>query len=122
MNKKGFTLTEVLVALAILGMIIISLVQGATVVIRHNASFEHRKIALELAQGVINRISVLPYDSITTESATEKIGPINYQESWNITNITGLGDIKEIEVTVSWSEGTNPNSHSVTLTTFKRST
>lgn len=122
MNKKGFTLMEVLVALAILGIILVSLIHGTSVVIRHNAYFEHKKIAVELAQGVINRISALPYDSIATGNANEKIGSINYQESWSITNMTGLGDIKRIEVIVSWSEGTNPNSHSVTLTTFKRST
>ncbi len=119
MNKKGFTLIEVLIALAILGIISISLIQGTAVVIKHNAYLEHRKIAIELAQGVINRISTLPYDSIATGNANKKIGSINYQESWNITD---LGDIKRIEVTVSWSEGTNRNSHSVTLTTFKRST
>jgi len=62
MNKKGFTLIEVLVALAILGIILVSLIHGTSVVIRHNAYLEHRKIAMELAQRLINNLVSLPYD------------------------------------------------------------
>ena len=63
MNKEGFTLVEVMVSLGILAIILVALAQAAVMTIRSNAHFEHRKIALELAQGTINSLTSLPYNS-----------------------------------------------------------
>ncbi len=63
MNKKGFTLIEVIISLAILAFVLVALGQVAIVIIRDNAYFEHRKVALELAQGTISSLTGLPYDS-----------------------------------------------------------
>lgn len=63
MNKKGFTLIELMIALGILAIILVALAQAAMMTIRHNASFDHRKLALELAQGTINSLASLPYNS-----------------------------------------------------------
>ncbi len=63
MSKEGFTLIEVMVSLAILAIILVVLAHTAVVTIRNNAYFEHRKIALELAQNTINSLISLPYTS-----------------------------------------------------------
>jgi len=59
--KKGFTIIEMMVALAILTIILIALTHATVAIIRHNAYLEHKKNAIQIAQGTINYLSSLPY-------------------------------------------------------------
>ena len=63
MDKKGLTLIEVMVSLALLGIILMALTHAAVTIIKSNAQLEHRKTALTLAQGTITILSSLPYTS-----------------------------------------------------------
>jgi prepilin-type N-terminal cleavage/methylation domain-containing protein len=60
--KKGFTLVELMVSLAMLGFILIALTHATVVTMKHNGYIEHKKIALELGQGAIDYLTSLPYN------------------------------------------------------------
>ncbi len=62
--KKGFTLIELMVSLAMLGFILIALTHATIVVMKHNSYIEHKKIALELGQGAINYLASLPFNHV----------------------------------------------------------
>lgn len=115
--KKGFTLIEVMIAIVILGIILLALVQGVIIGIRHNAYLAHKKIAVELAQNKINELTSLSGKAITPGSENRTIQPVIYTITWTA-NATSSPSGKKIQVTVSWQEmGKN---HTVTLTTWKR--
>ncbi len=63
MDKKGFTLIEIMISIALLAIILVALTHAAVVIIGNNARFEHRKTALTLAQETINSLSSLSYNS-----------------------------------------------------------
>ena len=62
--KKGFTLIELMLSLAMLGFILLALTHATIVVMKHNSYIEHKKIALELGQGAIDYLASLPYDHV----------------------------------------------------------
>ena len=62
--KKGFTLIELMLSLAMLGFILIALTHATIVVMKHNSYIEHKKTALELGQGAIDYLASLPFDHV----------------------------------------------------------
>ena len=62
--KKGFTLIELMLSLAMLGFILMALTHATVVVMKHNSYIEHKKIALELGQGAINYLASLPFNHV----------------------------------------------------------
>lgn len=116
--KNGFTLIELMVALALLGIILIALTNATVVAIRHNAYIEHRKVALELAQSKLNELTSLPSEQLNSGEENKTISPITYGISWAVTT-TSSPSGKDIKITASWQEmGKN---HSIILNTWKGS-
>jgi len=117
---KGFTLTEVLVAMIVIAIAFIGISQMQLSSISSNIFANNLSIATTLVQDKMEEIKATNYDNITTTNfPNEDYGEINNGDpqfsmfSREIT-IEDLGDRKLVIVTVSWKEGFRTKSVSLT--------
>ncbi len=75
MNRKGFSLIEVLIALVILSFVIMALTGATVFIIRNNSVFEHQKVALELAKSLLSKLKSLPYNGILLSDTAQNSQP-----------------------------------------------
>jgi prepilin-type N-terminal cleavage/methylation domain-containing protein len=99
MNSNGFTLVEVMIAMAIfvIGFLAVGSMQIAA--IKGNGGAREATEAATLATKQLESLITLPYDSITAG------GPVTqgaYNISWDVANDTPLPNVKTITVTVNW--------------------
>ena len=121
---KGFTLTEVIVAIFILGIGIVGILSMVSVALNREMMAKMGTEAIYLAQGEIENLIASSYDSSllavgTTATTTdgysvEKI--ISYVDPNNnlSTSTVDLG-IKKIKVIVSWGSGSDKKTEISTL-------
>ncbi len=116
--RKGFSLIEVLIAILILSIVMVGVLQGSIIVIRHNMYLKSKEIATEIAQTKINDIISQNTDSLQNGSFSENVtnSAIQYTVSWNISSTASPAG-KDISVTVSWQ--CLGKSYSITLNTWK---
>ena len=111
--KNGFTLVEVIVAAALLGIAIVPILKALTQANLNSVIIERRTQSLCLAQGKLNQIkarSIYNFDNIFNES--EPLGNSYLCK----TTITGSGDLKTVKVSVGRLDGSGM-SDEVTLQT-----
>jgi prepilin-type N-terminal cleavage/methylation domain-containing protein len=128
-NKHGYTLIEVVLALAILAIVSVALMQSSLLVIQKNSQNEMRDEAVRLGEQMMNAIRSSPagfdvpaatpshldlfVESYTLPAISRIIrgGTVQYSVrkmvSWLDTST------KQITVTVNWSFKNQPYSHSV---------
>jgi prepilin-type N-terminal cleavage/methylation domain-containing protein len=123
-EQSGYTLIEVLIALAIfsIGFMAVSVMQIRS--INHNASARMQTEATTLAAHWMERLILLPWDdenlSETGNPHSVQVPP--YTVVWNITKadagdpVYGGLPLKNIELTV---DGDNPNARPVTVRFIK---
>jgi general secretion pathway protein I len=107
--KKGFTLVEALVALAVFAIGLTALVPMVVSQIRGNEDAAVRTEALAFAQERIEELRVLPYQNLAAEvpgNDTIGVGGI-YTREWAFIDappaLAGDGnDLSRIRVTVKW--------------------
>ena len=111
MGVQGFTLIEVLIAIAVfsIGILAVSAMQMTSV--KGNASARRVTEATALAENPIERLLELPYDhndlnpdpALNPHQATS--GP--YEIDWTVTDTDldgdGTNDSKTVSVTVNWT-------------------
>jgi prepilin-type N-terminal cleavage/methylation domain-containing protein len=109
MGMQGFTLIEILIAIAIfsIGILAVSAMQMTSV--KGNASARRITEATALAENRIERLLELSYDhndlnpALNPHQATS--GP--YEINWTVTesdlDADGLNDSKTVSVTVNWT-------------------
>jgi type IV pilus assembly protein PilV len=105
MNKKGFSLIEVLVALVILSIAILA-TAGLMVTTTKNNSFGNNMTeAATLAQDKMEELLVTPWGDISTNN-DEVPGSTGFRftRNWNVAD---AGLLKTITVTVHWDDGTS---------------
>lgn len=117
-NKKGFTLIEVLIAICILAIGLLSLATLAGTVIRGNSFSNKMTTATTLAQDKMEEIKGLGYDNAGTAAGTENYGSIAgyvaYKRFTTVATDSPATGMKTVTVTVSW----DADAHSVALTTI----
>ncbi|MDO9350611.1 MAG: prepilin-type N-terminal cleavage/methylation domain-containing protein [Deltaproteobacteria bacterium] len=110
LNSKGFTLIEVLVALVILAVSLLALAGLMTTSTRNTASGGRLTEAATFAQDKLEELRAMSWESIplnqTTDSPISRPG-IQYDRSW-IASLNALNpDIKEIQITIRWTDATS---------------
>ena len=106
----GYSLIEVLVAMAIFAIASLSLSAGAVAVIRAGHVSERLTQATILAQDKLEEFRA-EFEPLRDGSDTRQAG---FVRSWQVSFDTPESGVARIDVTVSWSD---PQPHSVTLVT-----
>ena len=121
-SKNGFSLIEVLVAIAILTISLVALMKTTAVVLKNNVKNEVRTKAVETLRNNINSlISSASFDNISSQNLGCKLEARNFSIDNcsivdNVTYASGVSDTKKIEGTIIWKfMGQN---FSYTITTF----
>ena len=113
LGRGGFTLLEVMFALIIFTLIIISMIGAMSTGIIGAADSENMRLALNVAQAKMEAVTSLPLSLIVNSGPTaDPTFPILSVK----VNVTGV-DPKTINVVVSWN--VLGGSASVTVTTIK---
>jgi prepilin-type N-terminal cleavage/methylation domain-containing protein len=113
---KGLTLTEILVALAVLGIISVGMTSLAIGVLNGNAKSRAMATAAYLAHDRLETIRNTAYANITTNNnPTEDYGAIrvgtpsvtfsDFRRAVTIQDDTPITGMKRVVVTVSWQGG-----------------
>lgn len=111
LKSNGFTLIEVLIALVILAISLLALAGLMTTTTKNNSTGGRITEAATLAQDKLEELRALPWDSIPVDEAdsdTPESRPgVQYERSW-VANLNNLNsDIKEIQITISWTDVTS---------------
>jgi prepilin-type N-terminal cleavage/methylation domain-containing protein len=109
-KSKGFTLIEVLISLVILAISLLALAGLMTTTTKNNSVGGRLTEAATLAQDKLEELRAVSWDNIplnqTNDTPVTRPG-IQYDRTWiarlNATN----ADIKEIEITVRWTDATS---------------
>lgn len=116
-NHFGFTLIEVMIALAILAVASASLIKVASQALRQSASLEEHTLAYWVAENQLTQMQ-LEHDKITMGDRTDVVVMASHE--WELTihvSETADPDLKRAEVSVKLKE--NPKLMSLaTLTGF----
>ncbi len=117
-NKKGFTILEIIIAVAIISILFAGILVGIQFGTKSVGVDRHRSEAIILAQRQIDDIKSLDYDSIVSQSYQSNgvLGEtkIDVQDVTESSTVIG----KEVTVTVRWSDYGNVYTES--LSTFIR--
>ena len=115
-QAKGFTLIEVLVAMSIFAIAVLGLAIGATTVMQANQTGLYTTIATNLAQDKLEELKAKTAANINTTGSPENVPvtgvPVTFNRSWAVTSGSPVAGVKQIDVTVTWTDHTN---HTVTV-------
>ncbi len=133
LNKKGFTLVEVMIALVVVLVVFLALMQTALIGIDSNMINALRDEAVSIAEQRMNELRNRPFDDFDLNGALDPDPlTINQTINRNLRNISNFPfktiatidaldtDNKQINITVTWEwkEKTvangNPYTHSIT--------
>ena len=104
MRHRGFTLIEVLVALALVATAITALLASATLMARQSAQFEQLSFAQWTAANVLTELKLTePYPSLGQRQGRGSLGPYPFHWSVVVQNTPEPG-IRRIDVRVFGGE------------------
>ncbi len=102
-GTKGFSLLEVMVALLILAIGLLAVAGMMTVGIRTNADAAHLTEAYQIGQAEMERLKLVPWNSLGLGSSVRDMRGITFTSSWSVLSTTGR--IKDVNLAVTWNEG-----------------
>jgi len=106
-KSKGFSLIEMLIAIVILSISLLSLATLMVTTTRGNSFGSHVTEATMFGQDKLEEFRAMPWVAIPngqeTDQRTGATG-VDFTRTWNVaTN----GNLKTINITVSWNDGTS---------------
>ena len=110
-NKKGFTLVELMTAVGIFLVAVLSLILAFVYSIILNEASANLTIAANDAQFVLEQMKSLPYDNLSSYSAPEFTNLVN--ESIVLNRQIG-SSLSTVTVNVSWTEKNHEKTFSLT--------
>jgi len=112
MNKKGFSLIEVMVTLLILSFGMLGIAALMTLSTKTAAASAHTEEAFRIAQGQLESLEATGYNGISSGSAnvTGSSG-VAYSVNWTATVV---GQVKQVSLSVQWSDSA-VSKHAFTL-------
>lgn len=125
-DSAGFTMVEVLIALAVFSIGILAVFAMQTTAINQNAAARMQSEATGVAVHTMERLAIAPFDHEDLSAATEDnphqqdVGP--YRVEWQVTTpapgdpVYGEVPVKMIALTV---DSANPHARPVTLSFIK---
>lgn len=114
--EAGFTLMEVILAMAILGFAILALSRMQLTALGTNQTAWQFTQAAVLATDRMESLMALGYDDPQFVTDSQEVPP--YKVEWKITQTGTMKNIKAITVTVAWKE--KKSAHEYTLNSYKR--
>ena len=114
-NKDGFTLVEILIAITIFCFAVLGLAIGTVSVIRSNQNSHLRASAVNLAQARLEELramtsaafSALSCPSSTPCSDNAVASGVTFTRQWSITTNSPVAGVNRIDVSVNWSDYAN---------------
>ncbi|MEW6674880.1 MAG: prepilin-type N-terminal cleavage/methylation domain-containing protein [Nitrospirota bacterium] len=121
-NQNGFTLVEVLIALAILSIGLLALAGLQVVVIKGNTGSKNLSSAVILAEAKIEELKKSGFVNLVNGNFQDANNPVNetgqaggiFTRSWAIADYLGSADMKQITVTLTWTDSVGDHTISVT--------
>lgn len=114
-NNKGFTLTEVLVAITILTIGMLGALEGLLLYTQYNLNNLCRDESVKIAEQKMNELRNISYISLTSGSTTVRKKIKNFERDFNIEwSVTAISpNSSSVEVTVKWNIMNKEYSHAV---------
>ncbi len=113
-QDKGFTMIEVMLAIAIIAIGLFAVMTLTTIVIKGNAHSKEVTVATTLAQDKIEYFKGIDYDNV---SGTDTVYTDYYLKAIVEDNTPGV-NTKTVTVIVYWNPGTTTSIHKVELKTI----
>lgn len=114
-NRKGFTLLELLIALVILSIGLLSLSEMQIIAIRENSFAQKLTEAIVLTQDKLEDLRRMGYTQVVAASTTPETLSGGFTRTW--TKDTLIPGTVRVTVTCSWNDATG-KSHSASLSTL----
>ena len=102
-SEKGFSLLEVMIALLILGVGLLGIAGMMTVGVRVNADAAHLTEAYQIGQAEMERLKLVPWNTLGSGSSTREMRGISFTSSWSV--LSTVGRVKDVNLAVTWNEG-----------------
>jgi type IV pilus modification protein PilV len=99
-DELGFTMVEVLVAIGLLLVGLLSVAQMQVMTSVTNSTANQRTTAINLAQDQMEILRTRPYANIESPPLSDTSGI--YTRSWNVETNTPAINMKRVTITVSW--------------------
>ncbi len=117
-NRSGFTITEVVVASALLAIVFSALLAALSTAIRNQARIENRLKNLHYARETLDQFSRMSYSATAFAVGTKQL-PGN--RGYCVITEDGSGDNKTVTVVVTWKEVWGQTNSLSVSTSFCRS-
>ena len=126
MSRKGFTMIEVIAAIAVLAAAMVAVAQTVAVVARQRQRTERQTLAVQEAANLMERIYALPWNEVTQDQAVAaRLSPAGRSRlpaaAVKVT-VQASGDPpteKRISVDIDWQEADGGRSRPVRLTAWR---
>jgi prepilin-type N-terminal cleavage/methylation domain-containing protein len=114
---EGFTLIEIMIAVAIISIGLLALGGLQVSLIRGNALSQRMTAAISVAEQKMEQVKNTSYTNIEAESATQiQASGFNFTRQVIVIDNSPLANTKTVNVAVTWSDGLM--THTVPLTTI----
>ena len=127
-SESGFTLIEIMIAIAILAIGILGLMAMQLTAAKSNTQARKVTESAAWAADEFERLLLADYDDLAAGASTPSDSLLNntalpadtfrgpYTVTYNVTENTPIDNVKRIEITVAWNDGSG---RSTTLTYYK---
>ena len=104
MSRRGFTLLEVMISIAILSLVVVSVMGTQTAALRLSGVHQHQTLAAELARAQLAEALIIPTDELGPDGGDGDGVYRRYR--WERTlHRTRAADLTRVRITIRWADG-----------------
>ncbi len=114
-NERGFSLIEMMIAMTVLGVGILSLAGLFPMAMRQVAQSDLESKATFHAQAKLEELKRFSWEELTSTAGTDTIDA-SYARNWDVQEDVPATGMKQVRVTVTWTDKQGPRN--VSLSSF----